>query len=131
MRVLVDTHCWLWQLGEPHRLGQQARTVLSSPENEVFFSAASAWEIVIKHTLGRLSLPSPPAEYIPSRMAALGNLSLPVAQTHVLRVAALPLHHKDPFDRVLIAQALVEGLTLITVDPVMRMYEAPIIWAAQ
>jgi PIN domain nuclease of toxin-antitoxin system len=64
-------------------------------------------------------------------MAALGNLSLPVEQAHVLRVAALPLHHKDPFDRVLIAQALVEGLTLITTDPVMRMYEAPIIWAAQ
>jgi len=131
MRVLVDTHCWLWQLGEPQRLGEQARAVLSNCTNEAFFSASSAWEIVIKHALGRLSLPLPPAEYIPSRMTALGNLSLPVAQTHVLAVAALPPHHKDPFDRILIAQALTEGLQLITADPAMRMYEVPIIWAGR
>lgn len=131
MRVLVDTHCWLWQLGEPQRLGEEARTTLSLPENEVFLSAASAWEIVIKHALGRLSLPIPPTEYIPSRMAALGNISLPVTQTHVLRVEDLPLHHKDPFDRVLIAQALAEGLHFVTADPVLRMYQVPIIWAGR
>jgi PIN domain nuclease of toxin-antitoxin system len=73
----------------------------------------------------------PPADYIPSRMAALGNLSLPVTQTHVLGLAALPLHHKDPFDRILIAQALTEELHLLTADPAMRMYEVPIIWATQ
>lgn len=131
MRVLVDTHCWLWQLGEPERLTAEARAVLSTRENDVFFSAASAWEIVIKHSVGRLSLPHAPAEYIPSRLAALGNVSLPVAQAHVLRLAALPLHHKDPFDRILIAQALVEGLHLITADPAMRSYEVPIIWAGK
>lgn len=99
------------------------------PGNEIYFSAASAWEIVVKFALGKLELPLPPTEYIPSRLARLGHQSLPILQSHALGIERLPLHHRDPFDRILIAQAQVEGLQLVTADKEITAYDVPIVWA--
>lgn len=129
MRLLTDTHCWLWYLLEPERLNANARDILRNPENEVFFSAASAWEIVVKFSLGKLDLPLPPTKYVPDRLEILGHRELPIRQDHVLRIEALPLHHRDPFDRVLIAQAQVENLQLLTADRAITAYEVPVFWA--
>lgn len=131
MRLLLDTHCWLWFLLTPERLNERAREILIEAENEIFLSAASAWEIVIKFRLGKLKLPQPPSEYIPDRLATLGHDSLPIRQEHVLRIEGLPPHHRDPFDRILIAQAQVESLSLMTADKVLTAYDVPILWAGR
>ncbi|WP_437894776.1 type II toxin-antitoxin system VapC family toxin [Sorangium sp. So ce124] len=129
MRLLLDTHCWLWLVADPERIRRGVVEMLVAEGTDVYISAATAWEIVIKHALGKLSLPIPPAEYIPSRMAALGHLSLPIEQRHTLQVAGLPLHHKDPFDRILVAQAQVEDIQLVTADRLMAPYDVRVIWA--
>jgi PIN domain nuclease of toxin-antitoxin system len=123
MRLLVDTHCWLWMQACPERFRPDARALLESPRTEVLLSAASAWEIVIKHTLGKLSLPEPPERFVPDRMQRTATVGLPVEHAHALRVAALPLHHRDPFDRILVAQAQVEGLPLLTADAQLAAYD--------
>jgi PIN domain nuclease of toxin-antitoxin system len=130
VRILVDTHCWLWAMAAPQHLNATARELLESPEHEVFLSAASAWEIAIKFALGKLRLPLPPSEYVPHRIAEQGMASLPIAQAHALRVAALPHHHRDPFDRILVAQAQLERCRLLTVDEQLRPYDVELIWAA-
>ncbi|KYG06060.1 type II toxin-antitoxin system VapC family toxin [Sorangium sp. So ce296] len=129
MRLLLDTHCWLWLVADPERIRRDVVEMLVAEGADVYISAATAWEIVIKHALGKLSLPIPPAEYIPSRMAALGHLSLPIEQRHTLQVAGLPPHHKDPFDRILVAQAQVEDIQLVTADRLMAPYDVRVIWA--
>lgn len=129
MRLLVDTHCWLWSLLSPQRLNEQARKALSDPENEIFLSVASTWEIVVKFKLGKMDLPSPPSEYIPDRLERLGHQTLTIRQDHVLQLENLPHHHRDPFDRLLIAQALVEKLQLMTADGVLTAYDVPVFWA--
>lgn len=122
MRILLDTHVWLWLQHAPERLGREALALLEDLDNELFLSAASAWEIAIKHALGKLPLPEVPAEYMPSRMATSGTASLPVTTRHALHVAMLPTHHRDPFDRLLVAQAQLEGMTLVTADRQFRPY---------
>ena len=129
MKILLDTHCWLWYLLSPERLNSSVQDILRDPDNEVFLSVGSAWEIVIKAGLGKLSLPLPATEYIPDRLKVLGHQSLPVLQHHVLQVVQLPAHHRDPFDRLLVAQARVEELQLMTADPAIRAYDVPILWA--
>lgn len=129
MRLLLDTHCWLWYLLNPERLNPKAQEILRDSDNEIFFSAASAWEIVIKFALGKLKLPQPPSEYIPDRLGTLGYQELPIRQEHVLRIETLPAHHKDPFDRVLVAQTQVESLQFLTADKVLMAYDVPILWA--
>lgn len=129
MRLLLDTHCWLWLVAAPERIRRDVVEMLVAEGTDVYISAATAWEIVIKHALGKLSLPVPPAEYIPSRMAALGHFSLPIEQRHTLQVAGLPLHHKDPFDRILVAQAQVEDIQLVTADRLIAPYDVRVIWA--
>ncbi|WP_437943399.1 type II toxin-antitoxin system VapC family toxin [Sorangium sp. So ce281] len=129
MRLLLDTHCWLWLVADPERIRRDVVEMLVAEGTDVYISAATAWEIVIKHALGKLSLPIPPAEYIPSRMAALGHLSLPIEQRHTLQVAGLPPHHKDPLDRILVAQAQVEDIQLVTADRLMTPYDVRVIWA--
>lgn len=123
MKLLFDTHAWLWQSLAPERLSAEAKAAITSPQNETYLSVASMWEIIIKASLGKLSLPMPATEYIPSRMAAMGDRPLPIEQAHVLQVAHLPLHHKDPFDRLLVAQAQSEGMCLLTADPLVVQYE--------
>ncbi len=129
MKILIDTACWLWSLSEPAHLNRRARDLLSDPGQAFFLSAASSWEIAIKAALGKLRLPEPPEKYVPARMAAFNILGLPVEHVHALRVFALPPHHRDPFDRILIAQAQIEGLTILTADRSFAKYDVKTIWA--
>ncbi len=129
MRVLLDTHCWLWVHAQPERFSLAARAVIEDTGNQLFFSAASAWEIAIKYALGKLPLPVPPAEYVPSRMERGDTAALPVEHEHALRVATLPPHHRDPFDRLLVAQCQTERMRLLTKDPQFKPYDIEVIWA--
>lgn len=121
MRVLLDTHVFLWMQTDPDRLGD-AREVLADQATELFLSAASAWEITIKHTLGRLPLPEPPATYVPSRRRGVDAAALAVDIEDALVVGELPALHRDPFDRMLLAQAQRHELTLATHDAAVLAY---------
>ncbi|HUO84849.1 MAG TPA: type II toxin-antitoxin system VapC family toxin [Thermoanaerobaculia bacterium] len=127
MRLLVDTHCWLWMLVEPERFSAASHEILESADNELFLSAASSWEISVKYSLGELVLPDPPAEYVPDLMLRSGVRGLPIEHRHALAVASLPLHHRDPFDRLLVAQAMVESLPIMTADPQLSLYAIELI----
>jgi PIN domain nuclease of toxin-antitoxin system len=129
VRYLVDTSVWLWSVGQVKRLNAAAREVLSDPQHEIYFSAASVWEIAIKAALGKLQLPGPPATVVPRETARLGLRPLPVNSLHALAVYDLPAGRGDPFDRLLVAQARIEGLTLITSDREIRNYSPQILWA--
>ncbi|WP_394843323.1 type II toxin-antitoxin system VapC family toxin [Pendulispora brunnea] len=126
MRYLLDTHCWLWLQSEPERLSALLDR-LADPANELLLSAASSWEISIKYALGKLPLPLPPAEYVPSRMQSSGTSSLPVHHAHALQVSKLPRHHGDPFDRLLISQAQCEGLQIVTADAAFSAYDVELL----
>ncbi len=121
MRLLVDTHVLLWAAAEPERLPPSFRERLESPGNDVLFSAASIWELAIKTQIGRLSLAVTPEE-IARTAVERGFDELPVMAAHAARVRNLPLHHRDPFDRLLIAQAVHEPARLLTVDRVLAKY---------
>ncbi|MBN1944441.1 MAG: type II toxin-antitoxin system VapC family toxin [Bradymonadales bacterium] len=123
MRLLLDTHVWLWAILSPARLNKQARSAIEERRNEVFLSAASVWEIAIKYHLGKLPLPCPPAEFVLPRLVRDGIFDLPVDARHAAHVATLPRHHDDPFDRLLIAQTQIEGLLLVTADERMSAYQ--------
>lgn len=123
MRLLLDTHVWLWMQAEPERLSSDARVALEDERNELHLSAASAWEIAIKYELGRLTLPEPPASYVPSRLQRQGVVGMPIEHRHAVVVATLPRHHRDPFDRLLIAQAQTEEMAIVTVDPAFDSYD--------
>lgn len=129
MRVLIDTHTWLWMLSAPDRLPDRAREVVDDPANEVLVSAASAWEIAIKHELGKLELPEPPASFVPNRLAVTDCTALPVEIVHALRAGGLPPHHRDPFDRLLIAQAQVLRVPLCSGDRAFAPYSVELLWA--
>jgi PIN domain nuclease of toxin-antitoxin system len=122
MRLLLDTHVFLWTTLTPSKLSAAAREAIADRANEVFISAAVAWEMVVKFPTGKLQLPTNPANYVPSRIKAFGFTSLPITQDHVLAVASLPSIHADPFDRIMIAQAQIEGLTLVTRDAASLTY---------
>jgi PIN domain nuclease of toxin-antitoxin system len=122
VRILLDTHCWLWMLAAPSKFAPATRELLENPDNELLLSAASSWEIAVKYALGKLELPEPPPEFVPSRMARSGVLGLAVEHRHALAVADLPPHRRDPFDRLLIAQALVESLPILTADRQLARY---------
>lgn len=128
MRALLDTHCWLWLQAEPERLPSDLLTRLADAGTELYLSAASGWEIAIKYSLGKLPLPEPPASYVPDRMAVSGTAPLAVAHSHALAVADLPPHHRDPFDRLLVAQSRIERLTLVTADPALTAYDAELLF---
>ncbi len=122
MRILLDTHYWLWMATGDRRVSPAMREALESRRNDVFVSAASIWETAIKYRLGKLALPLPPHVYAPTMLARAGFQSLAITTAHAAAVAALPDLHRDPFDRLLVAQALAEDLTLATADPVVRSY---------
>ena len=121
MRLLLDTHVFLWVQTAPERLKGQLALV-EDERNELIVSAASSWEIAIKHQLGRLPLPEAPARYVPSRIQMIGAQSLPVEHSHALAVAELPTLHGDPFDRLLVAQAQLENLTILTANETVAQY---------
>jgi PIN domain nuclease of toxin-antitoxin system len=129
MRVLLDTHAWLWSVDEVSKLSQNARALLADPAHEIFVSAASVWEIAIKVAIGKFHLPAAPKYYIPATMLRQGVRELPITSQHAIQVATLPLHHKDLFDRLIVAQAQVEQIPLVTSDPLFRRYDIETIWA--
>jgi PIN domain nuclease of toxin-antitoxin system len=128
MRALLDTHTFLWWNMDDPRLSGRARQILADGSNEIFLSAASAWEIAIKTARGRLTLPEPPASYVPSRMALHHFHHLPIQVSHALHVFKLPDLHQDPFDRLLVAQSQLEELPILTADEIIARYEVEIIW---
>jgi PIN domain nuclease of toxin-antitoxin system len=130
MKLLLDTQVWLWLQTNPDRVTPTVREMLTDPRHQLLLSAASAWEIAIKFGLGKLPLPMPPEQYVPSRMDASDTIALPVSTAHALRVASLPPHHRDPFDRVLVAQAQLERLTLVSADRQLAPYDIEVVWAA-
>jgi PIN domain nuclease of toxin-antitoxin system len=123
---LLDTHVWLWLLSDPERIGSDLLAELRDARTRLLLSAASSWEIAIKWALGRLALPEPPVSYVPSRMQRSGVEGLAVSHAHALLVSVLPPHHRDPFDRLLVAQAQVERVTIVTLDPLLDAYDVPV-----
>lgn len=127
MRVLLDTHVWLWMLTEPERLGEHCRSIVSSIDNEALLSAVSSWEISIKWALGRLPLPEPPDTFLPERLASSGVTPMPITHLHALGVSRLDPHHRDPFDRMLVAQARAEDVAIVTSDTAFVAYEVDLV----
>jgi len=125
MKLLLDTHILLWAAGQPERLPQDARDIIAAPENELFFSAANLWEILIKRGLGRDDFKAD-ARVLRRALLDNGYSELPIASDHVVAIEGLPQIHKDPFDRILVAQATVEGITLLTADETVAKYPGPI-----
>lgn len=125
MKLLLDTHLLLWAAGEPDRLSANARTLIDAPENELFFSAASLWEIAIKRGLGRGDF-QVDARLLRRGLLDNGYSELPIGSEHAVAVDSLPSIHKDPFDRMLVAQAMVEGITLLTTDSLVAQYPGPV-----
>jgi len=125
MKLLLDTHLLLWAAGEPKRLPKDIRTLLEDRDNELLFSAASLWEVAIKSGLGRKDF-RVEARLLRRGLLDNGYSELPIVSDHVVAIESLPPIHKDPFDRLLVAQAAVEGITLLTNDPVVAQYPGPI-----
>lgn len=123
MKLLLDTRCWLWMQATPERFSPTARQMVEDRDNVLLLSPVSAWEIAAKHASGRLVLPLPPQEYVPMRMKSSGVDALPLQHSHALQAATLPWHHRDPFDRLLIAQAQVEGLPILSADRRLEAYD--------
>jgi len=125
VKLLLDTQLLLWAAGQPERLSARARKLLQDPRNELLFSAASLWEIAIKKALGRDDFRVEP-RLLRRGLLDNGYLELPVTGQHAVSIDGLPPLHKDPFDRLLLAQALIEGITLLTADPQLARYPGPV-----
>ena len=128
MKALLDTHAFLWWNADDPRLSQAVRDVIADGHNELYLSVASAWEIAIKAARGSLILPEPPEMYVPSRLQLHRILPLPIQLRHALHVFDLPAIHRDPFDRLLIAQSQLEDLPIMTTDPDIARYDVSVIW---
>jgi len=125
MKLLLDTHLLLWAAGEPKRLSKPARRLIDDPDNELLFSAASLWEVAIKRRLGREDF-KVDARLLRRGLLDNGYSELPIISDHVVATESLPMLHRDPFDRILVAQATVEGVTLLTIDSLISQYAGPI-----
>ena len=128
MRLLLDTHAFLWWVDGTHPLGRRAKTAIADPTAEVFLSIASAWELAIKVSLGKLRLPKPVDRFLPEQLSINGFSMLEASLRHVSRVADMPFHHRDPFDRVLIAQSLIEEMPIVSNERVFEAYGVNRIW---
>jgi PIN domain nuclease of toxin-antitoxin system len=128
MRALLDTHTFLWWITDDTRLSTRARKLIGDGHNKLYFSAASGWEIAIKAHLGRISFPKEPGAFIPRQLARNGIEVLPVTLSHALYVYGLPSHHRDPFDRLLVAQSQLEDMPLLTADPLLAEYAVETVW---
>ena len=125
MKLLLDTHLLLWAAGEPDRISPTARKLIEDPRNELLFSAASLWEVAIKRSLGRDDF-QVDTRLLRRGLLDNGYVELPIRSHHVVAIESLPPLHKDPFDRILVAQAIVEGITLLTTDSMVAQYPGPI-----
>jgi PIN domain nuclease of toxin-antitoxin system len=128
MKLLLDTCTFLWIITDSRRLSASARELFRAPDHEVYLSSVSVWEIATKHTLGRLPLPQSPERYIPAMREQHGIEPLSIDEESVLQATRLPALHHDPFDRLLVCQAIVHGLTLLTPDPLISQYPARVVW---
>ena len=128
MRLLLDTHAFLWWVTDDDRLSDHAGELIADGSNEVFLSAASVWEIAIKAGLERLRLPEDAWSFTPSQLERNAFQALPVHLSHAVAVIALPDLHRDPFDRMLVAQAMSEGLTIVSGDPQIAPYPVSVAW---
>ena len=125
MKLLLDTHIFLWFISADARLSAEVKALIVAPENEVYLSVASVWEVVIKYQLGKLPLPQTPEIYLPVQRQNHGISSLEIDESTIGFLPKLPVLHRDPFDRILICQALQHGLTLVTVDAAIKAYPFP------
>lgn len=128
MKHLLDTHAFLWWIGDDPALSRRARAALADPGNTFLLSMASAWEMAIKISLGKLELDANLERFLPEQMSANGFSMLPIDLRHVSRAARLPFHHRDPFDRLIVAQALVEEVPVVTADPAFTAYGVRRVW---
>ncbi len=128
MNLLLDTHTFIWLANEPELLSQEAHDLIADTSNTIILSAVSSWEMQIKVQIGKLDLGKNLAEIIAEQQEQNSIVILPVALAHTLKIADLPLHHKDPFDRLLIAQALVEDMTILSKDAAFKNYDAKVVW---
>ena len=127
MRLLLDTHVFLWMIAGDKRLSKSHKDLIRDPANEVYLSAISVWEAVVKYSSGKLNLAQPPEILLPAERDLHGILSLPLDERTVLRLSNLPPIHRDPFDRMLICQALEYGLSLVSDDPLIRSYPVSVL----
>lgn len=127
MKALLDTHTFLWAISDDARLSHRAKQIFTGP-NDLWLSVASIWEILIKVRGGKLSLPKPSGSYLVKELGENRIEVLPIKLDHVLRIESLTAHHRDPFDRILIAQSIEEKLPLITADPLFERYPVDLIW---
>jgi PIN domain nuclease of toxin-antitoxin system len=128
MRLLLDTHAFLWWIADDARLSKRARSAIATRRDECFVSMASCWEIAIKVSLEKLTLEAPVDRFIPEQLAVNSFSLLSIEFAQVARVARLPFHHRDPFDRLLAGQALIEDLTVVSADPIFRRYGVKRLW---
>lgn len=128
MKLLVDTHAFLWAVAEPSRLSERARSAILDASSDLYFSAASGYEIAVKAAKGHLLLPEVPGRFLATRLPMLGMAELAISVRHAMAAAALPPIHADPWDRLLVAQAQLEGLAVLTSDRQVRRYDVETIW---
>ena len=128
MKALLDTQVFLWWISDDPRLSSRASVIIKDGNNKLFLSAASGWEIAVKVRLGRLTLPEPLETFVPEQMALNAIEGLPIQMSHALHVYTLPDHHRDPFDRMLVAQAQLENLPILSADPQISLYAVETVW---
>lgn len=128
MKALIDTHVFLWWITDDSRISNRAIEFMTEGSNDLFFSSASCWEIAIKSDLGRIELPDKPESFITSQLNVNGIEPLPIYLRHALNIVNLPGIHKDPFDRMLISQAQLEELPIISSDKIIKKYDIEVIW---
>lgn len=128
MRVLLDTATFLWAANDAPEFSAKAREIFADPENEIYLSSVSAWEIAVKYALGKLSLPEPPGRFVPRQRKQHGVDTLRLDKESALHLSRLPLLHKDPFDRMLVCQAVVHHLVILTPDELIQQYPVRTTW---
>ncbi len=128
MRVLFDTHAFLWIISNDPRLSPSARDTFSRQENEIILSVASVWEILLKAATGKFPFPQPVGRFLRTELRKTSVTVLPILLQHVLRLEDLPAHHRDPFDRIILAQALEEEIPVVSADPKFRLYPVEVLW---
>ena len=128
MKVLLDTHTFLWWIANDSQLSERARTVIEDADHQLFLSAASGWEIAIKTRIGKLRLADDLHGFVSEQLRINAIQVLPIQMAHALHMATLPDHHRDPFDRMLVAQSQLEQLPILTIDPQIAQYSVTVIW---
>lgn len=126
-RYLLDTNIWIWLNGMPEKIGADVLRVIERPQCNLFLSAVSGWEVAVKYAAGKLTLPRAPEQFFAERIQALGIEIVPIELRHTFAAANLPMHHRDPFDRLLVAQAQLENLTLISADQMLKKYDCELL----